>query len=347
MQITPTTALNYRLLEEAQHPVLDVLYPRKLVNLPPDYWPPKYFPTMVADAMENLAMGNFADQTKNAIYLTACKLAKFRVPTYAVDYNFLHAIIRSKPPANYLLKDLKWPFEAMLFLIPEQFGIDYIGKPILFIGAMVYAKEEVFKCPCPVLGGKEIQEVMGANTNAPGKGCLDIVANVLEPATDNSEMLTAAYSSVTRMEDATMVADCMEVLPVRFYGQGLRFGGSGKMRFDEAEDTKINARLTTLGLQLILAMGAVPQFVTLGRQVAKARPPQNGKTGGGRKALYEPNYIGKGFAPAREKVASLGGTHASPAMHWREGHWRRQHFGEGNKQEKIIWIQPVLVNAPE
>ena len=26
--------------------------------------------------------------------------------------------------------------------------------------------------------------------------------------------------------------------------------------------------------------------------------------------------------------------------HWRAGHWRRQAFGEGSLQRKLIWIQP-------
>ncbi len=33
------------------------------------------------------------------------------------------------------------------------------------------------------------------------------------------------------------------------------------------------------------------------------------------------------------------------APHWRRGHWRTQHHGEGNKQEKQIFIQPVYINS--
>ncbi len=33
-------------------------------------------------------------------------------------------------------------------------------------------------------------------------------------------------------------------------------------------------------------------------------------------------------------------------QHWRQGHWRHQRHGEGWSLTKLIWIQPVLVNAP-
>jgi len=39
------------------------------------------------------------------------------------------------------------------------------------------------------------------------------------------------------------------------------------------------------------------------------------------------------------------GTHASPRLHWRRGHVRRQPYGTGRGQRKLIWIEPVLVGA--
>lgn len=41
------------------------------------------------------------------------------------------------------------------------------------------------------------------------------------------------------------------------------------------------------------------------------------------------------------------GTHASPVMHWRRGHYRRQRYGPGNSQFKTIVIEPVLANATQ
>jgi len=44
---------------------------------------------------------------------------------------------------------------------------------------------------------------------------------------------------------------------------------------------------------------------------------------------------------------SQNGGHSSPRPHLRRGHIRNQHFGEGNKETKKIFIQPVFVNADE
>lgn len=41
-------------------------------------------------------------------------------------------------------------------------------------------------------------------------------------------------------------------------------------------------------------------------------------------------------APAR-------GTHASPAAHWRKGHWRMQAHGESHSLRRLQWIRPCLI----
>ena len=41
------------------------------------------------------------------------------------------------------------------------------------------------------------------------------------------------------------------------------------------------------------------------------------------------------------------GTHASPKMHWRTGHYHVYHTGRGRQNKKVLWVKPVLVNAPK
>ena len=36
---------------------------------------------------------------------------------------------------------------------------------------------------------------------------------------------------------------------------------------------------------------------------------------------------------------------ASPATHWRRGHWHKYKVGQGRKEEKLNWIEPILVNS--
>jgi hypothetical protein len=39
-----------------------------------------------------------------------------------------------------------------------------------------------------------------------------------------------------------------------------------------------------------------------------------------------------------------GGTHRTPRPHWRRGHWKRQPFGVGRSQRRLVFVKPVFVN---
>ena len=43
---------------------------------------------------------------------------------------------------------------------------------------------------------------------------------------------------------------------------------------------------------------------------------------------------------AQRSDASTGGE---VSTHWRRGHWRRQPFGDGLQQIRLLWIKPALV----
>lgn len=62
-----------------------------------------------------------------------------------------------------------------------------------------------------------------------------------------------------------------------------------------------------------------------------------------KREFWTPVYIGKGYYPKRE---ASQGSHASPRMHWRRGHFRNQAYGAGLSQRKVIWLEPMLVSAP-
>ena len=109
--------------------------------------------------------------------------------------------------------------------------------------------------------------------------------------------------------------------------------------------------LAALATQSIMAIAYLPELLSEG---APPTPPPKGKRGvvpkvKGSKNLY-PRWIGKDFKPAQPNGRSPGaspggGHHASPATHWRRGHWRNQPHGPGRQMQRPIWIQPTLINA--
>jgi hypothetical protein len=61
-----------------------------------------------------------------------------------------------------------------------------------------------------------------------------------------------------------------------------------------------------------------------------------------RKEFWSPNVIGRNYRLPRQEPV---GTHSSPRLHWRRGHFRQQPYGLGRKERKQIWLEPTLVGA--
>lgn len=51
-------------------------------------------------------------------------------------------------------------------------------------------------------------------------------------------------------------------------------------------------------------------------------------------------WLGKNY-----KIPKEASTNRSKATHIRKGHFRRQPCGEGRKDRKIIWLEPMFINA--
>jgi hypothetical protein len=86
-----------------------------------------------------------------------------------------------------------------------------------------------------------------------------------------------------------------------------------------------------------LALESRPSLISYGRKVGVHKKS--------RREIWEPNVIGRGYRIIR--LPGETGTHSSPRMHWRRGHYRWQPFGAGLKQSKRIWIEPMLIGASE
>jgi hypothetical protein len=86
----------------------------------------------------------------------------------------------------------------------------------------------------------------------------------------------------------------------------------------------------------LFAMAARPEYVESGKRIGNMKKSKS--------ELWTPNIIGRKYATKYDPNAETG-THASPRMHWRRGHFRQQACGIGRLEHKIIWIEPMLVNA--
>jgi hypothetical protein len=100
------------------------------------------------------------------------------------------------------------------------------------------------------------------------------------------------------------------------------------------------AQLWRIAFNTLLALEARPSLQSgPGRRVGT-------HTKGVRREIWEPTIIGRGYRIARERTTPTG-AHASPRVHWRRGHYRRQAFGPERAERKTIWIEPTLVGIGE
>jgi hypothetical protein len=145
--------------------------------------------------------------------------------------------------------------------------------------------------------------------------------------------------------DTCLTANSKPIIQIKnvFEGGGPDQHFPVQTQFDtdlETEADKVTAAaLAGLAFGTLLAMTARPDLLTPATHMNTVKNKKNGK----RTEFWSPNVIGKSYV--NRKTPAQGGTHLSPRMHWRRGHFRQQHFGTGNSQIKTIWLEPQLVSA--
>ena len=108
-----------------------------------------------------------------------------------------------------------------------------------------------------------------------------------------------------------------------------------------ALDHRADAYLTEVKrflFNVLLFLGSLPEEYEPDQVLRAARE----KKGHLRPELRAARFLGKEtYRPAsRPTGAEHQPTGRKLQGHWRAGHWRRQSFGEGSLQRKLIWIQP-------
>lgn len=88
---------------------------------------------------------------------------------------------------------------------------------------------------------------------------------------------------------------------------------------------------------LLYVMAARPELVESGRKLGRHKKSDS--------ELWTPNIIGRKYAVKRPEGYESSGEHGTKRMHWRRGHFRRQPFGKGLMDMRMIWLEPTLVGV--
>lgn len=258
--------------------------------------------TLVCPANLKIKPSDFTIPQQATAQAISYAVINARFPIYYVADDFIRAVANTELPKDLRIEELKWPVEALVFGFPVKFMQEYIGVDVCY----VYACQQP-RGPMSTPFLPEAPEIVVPTSKVSWMW--------LWYKRGYAENILASFQSAT-------LADAI----VTDYGYS-DWTGDAQTKVDEKKAVADKVSLLILKLLCVLNWrdGLIsPSTIT--------RPPTE-KRGEKRPALWSPNIIGAHY---RSGVAAGTGTHASPRLHRRRGHWTYQAIG--NRDD----IVPVL-----
>jgi hypothetical protein len=250
-------------------------------------------------------------------------------PVFAITKELASAFLQTDLPAHVC--SVKKSFNTALFLLPDVNLKTPDGYPVQWAFTSHFQKGET-------INTLPKSALVGFNDDVARK--LD---RIKSPPLEVSKLrwvsqvghLATIYSSIMELpEDGDK-----PITGNIDFGGNLEFWGENVNPVTEQEFTRTVDKLL---LQTLLYLQLKPDAVS-------STPPSSQQSGNGFRKKgdphqpLEPIWIGKDYKPQRIKHPQ--GSHASPRLHWRRGHWKRVPVGEGRQGRKWVWIEPTLINS--
>lgn len=253
-------------------------------------------------------------------------------PTYFIGKEYAQAVHQTQIPSDdFAFSELKWPREALLFVLPSDFSIKTFGYLVPFISVSLFPAgtypQNTSKWDFPVYAQiMNTVDRINIHFQTFHADSLPVDYTGSYPLNFKVKDVPAAPYEDSTLEEAE------------------EFGAEWQIPAlsptTEADDRKLQEAVISFAVKLMCTLTARPDLIQSG---ACTRPMRikHGKVS--KAELWSPNVIG--WAYRAERPVPQGGTHASPRLHWRRGHMRNQTYGPQSGLRKLIWIEPVLVNA--
>lgn len=113
------------------------------------------------------------------------------------------------------------------------------------------------------------------------------------------------------------------------------------LRFDASEERQLLLAMARLAINATFLINEAPHLVTEPGEIERKRSAMHG---GNKVDVLPPRWLGESYRLPRPKGDSQG-THSSPRIHLRRGHWRNQPHGPEMKLRRRQWVQPHVVGA--
>jgi len=230
-------------------------------------------------------------------------------PHYFLEKDVFEAIRDTAAPVDFDFADFKLPDAAQVFSLPlnaltfREHKIAYIGISKYEIGHHIYRFKDYIAAETNLTHDR-ILLVAGTSTGewffAPSFPWVEMNRII---AMDAEEFQTEANAALDKQ----------------------RAKGEETIRIKNRDDAVFVHNMLIWSLNLMLAMEALPELIEKGKYIAKTRIKKSNVI----KEIWTPNIIGRKYRVLRDPSGEHG-THASPRMHRRRGHFRKQGVGHRN-----------------
>lgn len=293
------------------------------------------------------------EASRNA-YLTALRWMECDLPHFFIGEQMFEAIKQTNLPTDVCFHEIKFPYKCFAVSLPKG-ALKFRGRNIAYIQlcdtrGMVEVYDKPHLRPVELIGFTPRLILTCATTDGRWFFAPGYMWDKIHLAVDLSPEELAADAHLSSQE------------------QGVEF---------KKEDAELMQFVLRTALNMLLIMDALPELVEAGHKMGIMRKGRESRE------MWSPNIIGKKYRFVQMSGEADKGTHASPRMHWRRGHYRRQGIGHRYRncvcgcdgyhghdkksgvcftkgcdciqleylalptfsEYKTIWIQPVLVNA--
>jgi hypothetical protein len=292
-----------------------VAYPRVYMGVE-DYYSPKMMATWLMTStilaaeghVEQMARGSQYSATVQEAVVTVFMLAQnYDLPQFFLGRDLLAAVMQTDVP-----RDLKWwevnlPYPGGFLYPPKGTLKTPDGIDVAYIGWGRLQPEQF-----AIEGQKRNAFQLVAKVNDES---MTTFSKIIDDERD-SDVFNLRHESIPSSEDPYAI-DMFE------------------------EEHEFMSRMVRLVFSILMIPSARRELVETGRRIKTVCKKLE------KKEFWTPNFIGRYYIPRIENVGRSSGTHGSPRVHWRRGHYRNQKFGKELRESKTIWIEPTLVMGDE
>jgi hypothetical protein len=310
-----TSPLDLFLAAHESDPSWSRLYPRHY-HTPEGYLPAKYLSGILGVAINLAPMvskasrdkGMYTEEANSAVAnLVAQKVVDTGVQQFWLGRAVGEALLRTTVPKDAILRETPWPFPAFVIYLPKGLLSTEKSGDVCHIAVSLHTPGDHDR----YTGGTIEEDRLLIHAGS----VLDDGRVADWYATYPTHCAVAEIFDPTHFRHSEICPDIRAVS-------------------DSEVATKIIELVLNTCYYMAQAAEAVDEHIIGGKR----------KRGKEVTPWWTPRWVGHRYAGAQR---DRGGSHLSPRMHWRRGHFRAQGYGEGRKQIRQTWIEPVIVNSAD